>query len=798
MKKYIQGIALAAFFVITLTGAAQAHAAPQFVAGQSPYLPLVQVEDCNPTTGTGCSSNPYSYAPSVSNVQPGDNVWVMVYYNNQGVGTANNAIITLSPSSTGPVASQTFSGTLSAYNANSLSGAASVNLSQNETLTYVSAKLYAHNGVQIALPNGQTGQELFNGGLSIGNIQDPTNCPSSDSFCNQGVLVVTYSVGQTVTPPAQTCQITQLAANPSYVSSGNSSQINWSTSGCVSASLTGGNLSSGLLNGSLPTGALYGTTTYTLTAYGSSGIPVSQPVTVTVNQQQQQSCYINYFNANPTWVTYGGTSTLQWSTTGCYSVTLSGSGVYSGNQSLNGTYPTGAIYGTQTYTLYAYDQYGQSQQSTVTVTASGNNNYNYNYCSIGSFYASPTTVSSGSSTTLYWNTTGATSVYISGLNNGYNSYNQPLSGSASTGAIYGTQTYTLTAGCQYGSSQTQTITVGTNYIQPVVTATSVYTSAPSLVGQDSARLNGILTQSGGYNTNVYFEWGTTQSFGYTTNQQNAGSANGNPFLDTITGLSPNTTYYYQAVATNSSGTFYGGIQSFSTTPVAVAPTPTVITRVISSVGGTGTDLISLDINNNQQINACVGNMVNYTVNFKNISGHTLTNAVLQVTLPQDVSFQSANPGLYNAADHTVTLSLGTLTVDQQGTMNITGTVTQSQVNQNLIVASATLAFTNPSTNSQESATAYGLGNTTNCATNSLAGLALFGNGFWPTTLIGWLVLILILLLLLWLASLLYRNSRRSTTTNAYYGPVNNAAPRPAANPAPHYEDMDVPTYTGGH
>ena len=73
-------------------------------------------------------------------------------------------------------------------------------------------------------------------------------------------------------------------------------------------------------------------------------------------------------------------------------------------------------------------------------------------------------------------------------------------------------------------------------------------------------------------------------------------------------------------------------------------------------------------------------------NAARLQGRTLTNAVLQVILPQDVQFQSSNPGIYNAADHTVTLSLGTLAVAQQGSMDISGVVLSSAVNRNLIVA----------------------------------------------------------------------------------------------------------------
>jgi uncharacterized repeat protein (TIGR01451 family) len=751
-----------------------AKAAPQFSAGGSPYLPLVQAQVCG-VNGNGCNPSPNAYSTSISGVQPGDNVWIMLYYNNTGTGTANNVRFTLSPQSTGVVNSQTFTGTLTADNANSLSGSATVNLAQGQTLTYYSTKVYGHNAV---LLSSTQGTDLFNGGLNIGSVHDSSDCPSSDTFCHQGVVVVTYKVSQNqiTPPPSQYCQITQFTASPSSVTSGGSSTLTWNTSGCVSAIVSGGIVYASSLNGSQNTGSLYGTTSYTITAYGSNGSPVTQTVSVYVNQQQ--SCTVNYFNASPNSVSYGNSATLSWSTTGATSVYISGLSGYNYNQSASGSVSTGPVYGSQTYTLTANCQNGSTQTQTVYVSAINQ------VCSINSFYASPSSVTSGSATTLYWSTTNASSVSISGLS-GYN-YNQSLSGSAYTGAIYGGQTYTLTAYCQNGGqSQTQSVYVSVN--QPAQ-STQVYTGAPTNITSTSARLYGNLTQSGGLSTQVYFQWGTSSAFGFTTSQQYAGSATSVPFFDTITGLTPDTIYYYRAVAVNSSGTFYGETQSFATKTTSVVTPPVV---VVSGVGS-GSNLIALDINNNQQINACVGNIVSYLVTYKNISGKTLNNVVLQVLLPEDVEFQSSNPGIYNAADHTITLAIGTLIKDQTGTMNVTGVVMRSAINRNLIVAQATIAFTNPVNSAQETAIAYGLGNTTNC--NSLAGLALFGDGFWPTTLIGWLVLILILLALIYLAILLRRNYRRnggapngSYSTNG--GMRNQHGPSQA-----HYEDMDVPVY----
>ena len=74
------------------------------------------------------------------------------------------------------------------------------------------------------------------------------------------------------------------------------------------------------------------------------------------------------------------------------------------------------------------------------------------------------------------------------------------------------------------------------------------------------------TQSrSGLTTTVYFQYGTTTSYGHTTPMQ---SQTGNMYRNiaaNINGLSRHTTYYhFRIVATNSGGTRYGGDRTFTT------------------------------------------------------------------------------------------------------------------------------------------------------------------------------------------------------------------------------------------
>jgi len=85
------------------------------------------------------------------------------------------------------------------------------------------------------------------------------------------------------------------------------------------------------------------------------------------------------------------------------------------------------------------------------------------------------------------------------------------------------------------------------------------------VASSSATLNGSVDPHG-LTTTVHFQYGTTISYGHTTaNQTKTGNTYQNVAAN-ISGLTASTTYHFRTVATNSSGTGYGGDRTFRTTP----------------------------------------------------------------------------------------------------------------------------------------------------------------------------------------------------------------------------------------
>jgi len=92
------------------------------------------------------------------------------------------------------------------------------------------------------------------------------------------------------------------------------------------------------------------------------------------------------------------------------------------------------------------------------------------------------------------------------------------------------------------------------------------TTLPAAVNGASATLSGTLNPQG-LNSGSWFRWGTTTAYGNVTATNTFAAGYGiSTNTVTISGLSPGT-YYFQIVATNSSGTNYGVVRSFNITAV---------------------------------------------------------------------------------------------------------------------------------------------------------------------------------------------------------------------------------------
>ena len=292
------------------------------------------------------------------------------------------------------------------------------------------------------------------------------------------------------------------------------------------------------------------------------------------------------------------------------------------------------------------------------------------------------------------------------------------------------------------------------------------------------------------NASVYFEYGTSPSLGLRTSAQTVTLGSAQNYFDTIS-TNANTTYYYRIDAVVNGQTYMGSTVAFSTPGFTTnVTTNTNTTTTISKIGtGGGSAFLQLSITDQSQT-ILPGDSLNYVVTYQNISGLTLNNVVINVILPTGVTFRQSSQGVLTT-NNTVADTIGSLLPAQQGTFTISAVTDATIVPGNNFVTTATAAFTLPSS-AQDSAVAYVLN--TVSSQNNLAGLALFGYGFFPTTLLGWVLLLGLLLMLILIARYYYHraNAQRLAATPSVTH-VHYDSSAPTASPTMHgYNGDNLP------
>jgi hypothetical protein len=698
-------------------------------------------------TVTNHTTNPCSAGPingcwkTSTTARPGDIISVNAYYENTGNETLHNVTLAIHPSRNG--ANVSFTGGVDASNSTGrVNGSASVSLSKTTTITLL---LGSERPAWYPSPSGSAREvnssALIGTGFNVGDV-----APGG-----KGAIVARFRVDGEDTP-TQSCSINSFTASPSTITSGNSSSLNWDTTGCDYVNITsvGNNLPSDGSRNVSPTT----TTTYTLTAFPGGA---TRTVTVTVNNGggNNDNCYINSFTASPSTITSGNGSTLNWDTTNCSYTTLSGYGQFGADDSKT-VYPST----TTTYTLTAFPG---GQTSTVTVNV---NNGNNNSCSINSFYVDSNSITQGQTTVLHWTTSGANSVYLSGFGS------QNPNGSISI-SPYSSTSYTLTLSgnnCSGNTTQSVYVTVNQsnvgNYAQPqAITTVGTPTSSYSAV------LNGIAVPNTTGSTSAWFEYGSSTSLG---NRSDSQVVNGNgqyPYNASISGLSAGRTYYFRAVVQNQAGTAYGSVVPFTTPSGSTYTPPTRVIVQSQTVSRANTGLIA----NSQpslfrlQVDSsfdrmCVGGDIQYTVSYQNISSQQLDNSVLRITFPGELDYASSSQGDYSVVDRTLTIALGTVQPGEQGSVTVRAHVNNTALPGKLAVITATMVYTNPVSHAQEQAIAYSLITISNDCPSVLGASAFGFAGFLPQTLLQWLLLILVILALVVLARMLYRRKEEPAKT----------------------------------
>ena len=214
------------------------------------------------------------------------------------------------------------------------------------------------------------------------------------------------------------------------------------------------------------------------------------------------------------------------------------------------------------------------------------------YGGLIAFYPSSVTIHPGDQLEWVWLTSGdSTTSGRPGMPNGIWD-----SGVRSQGATF-THTFnsagTFPYYCRTDSQIAQVIVTSatpTPTPPPVTGPPVAITDPATLMASFSAKLNGSVNPHG-LTTSVYFQYGTTNSYGFTTAPQ---SHTGNTSLNvsaTISGLTASTTYHFRIVATNSAGTRYGSDTTLTT--LLVTGFPIVTTKPATNVAASAAILNGL-------------------------------------------------------------------------------------------------------------------------------------------------------------------------------------------------------------
>ncbi len=157
-----------------------------------------------------------------------------------------------------------------------------------------------------------------------------------------------------------------------------------------------------------------------------------------------------------------------------------------------------------------------------------------------------------------------------------------------TGLATNTQYYfRLDAQNSFGTVTGMTYSFSTNNNAPApANPPTTSTNAATTLTSTSANLNGHVDPRASQTT-YWFEYGGSSNFGQITPLQSAGSGTASAAVSApISGLDPQTTYYFRIDAQNQYGTVNGTTQNFTTPGPVTAAVPVVTTQVASPVATT--------------------------------------------------------------------------------------------------------------------------------------------------------------------------------------------------------------------
>jgi len=731
---------------------------------------------------SGCDSLSQWTTGTIS-ANPGDIIAVSVYYHNTGTQTATGTKVKVTtPKNMASSTSHTISANVSSSNGGYASGSVNVNLSESQTLKYITNSSDYDSTVWYDNGNGgpytissNVDQNLFNSTGIYANADGIVEA----NWADQGTVRMRFIVGDepvlpngptVTTQPATSVDTANVTLNGTINNFGQASQT-WFKYGNQSNPLNnqtqiqsiGGSNSTQSFSAQA-IGTFAENTTYYYQACGRFyGINGSQDVcgstnTFSIAAPTVYACSDNIDNDGDGYTDFP-------SDQGCSSAT--------DNNEYNYIAPT--VYACSDnidndgdgYTDYPYDPGCSSYTDT--------NEYNsvvYNYnLNVNTFNADNIDEDSarlrGEITQIgnqnvnryfEWGTSSSNlnrDLTVSGSTGYTGSFDGNLTGLNSNTTYYFRACAISTNNGDVDCGNTRSFRTNTTVNNSNL---STITTEASSVGRTSAVLNGLAISDNIDINQMWFEWGQSTNLGRETTHVTINASGTRSLARSISGLSTNTIYYYRAVAQDDNGNIdRGDIKFFRTTGSTIVitnPEPPIIIETPVDVTGAGSLFLALDIEPDFD-NVVIGDTVDYTVKYRNISNSDLRNVVIQTTLAEETRFMKSTAGFYSQADHNVTVVVGDLDYQEEGSFLIRVEILRGAAGD-LVVTQASAGHDHPSIIDAQVGTvpAYAINHVVNDQSR-LVGLALFGGAFFPTTLIGWLILLLIIILIVLLARKYY-------------------------------------------
>jgi hypothetical protein len=475
--------------------------ATTIVKGASTQLSWTTTNANSASINNGVGSVAVDGSKSVTPAQT--TTYTLTAKNADGDAVSCNRTITVTPAPTPAPVCNTFNAS-----ATTIVKGASTQLSWTTT-----------NANSASINNG-VGSVPVDGSKSVTPAQTTTytltakNSAGTQVTCNRTITVTTP------TPVAPSCV---LNAAPTSITRGQSSELSYTSQNAVSASINQniGGVSLSGSRGVTPTV----TTTYTMTVTNAAGVTATCARTITVTDAPTPTAPSCVLNAAPTSITRGQSSELSYTSQNATNATIDQN---IGGVSLNGSRGVTPTV-TTTYTMTVTNAAGATATCARTITVTDVPTPVVPVCN--SFTASPSTINRGSSATLEWETTNATTVTI---NNDIGSVS-PDSSRSVTPTV--TTTYILTAQNASGTPVTcsRTITVNT---PPSDAPVCTLSANPSRIDEgDSTRLT----------------WTSSNTSGDATINQGVGTVNPRDTNDDRN-VSPRDTTTYTMTVTNAAGT----------------------------------------------------------------------------------------------------------------------------------------------------------------------------------------------------------------------------------------------------